>query len=184
MWVCSKEHPKYTSGEGMVGVDVAKQAPQVPLRPHSEGCWTGMGRGSSELPAAAHPGCPGGEHVALAARLPHPSNQEFLSGTLEVYVHTSTVFSSITSSQLKIHVPNAPESICCRLYTPGPSPACRASEHLPEPRRRSTNVPHSFVHSVIHHSIRRHKTTACTHNTQPFREGTERQPTSKGPVSS
>ena len=96
MWVCSKEHPKYTSGEGMVGVDVAKQA-QVPLRPHSEGRWTGMGRGSSELPAAAHPGCPGGEHVALAARLPHPSNQEFLSGTLEVYVHTSTIFSSITS---------------------------------------------------------------------------------------
>ena len=97
MWVCSKEHPKYTSGEGMVGVDVAKQAPQVPLRPHSEGRWTGSGRGSSELPAAAHPGCPWGEHVALAARLPHPSNQEFLSGALEVYVHTSTVFSSITS---------------------------------------------------------------------------------------
>ena len=97
MWVCSKERPKYTSGEGMVGVDVAKQAPEVPLRPHSEGRWTGVGRGSSELPAAAHPGCPWGEHAALAARLPHPSNQDFLSGALEVYVHTSTVFSSITS---------------------------------------------------------------------------------------
>ena len=115
--------------------------------------------------------------MAFPAQRPHPSNEEALSGALEACTHASTVFSSIASPKFLSSKSSSHtlESTHCRLYTPDPQPACRASEPLLEPCRWSTNVPHSSVHSFIHHSIRRHKTIACTHNTQPFREVTERQ---------
>ena len=102
--------------------------------------------------------------MAFPARRPHPSNEEALSGALEACTHASTVFSSIASPKFLSSKSSSHtlESTHCRLYTPDPQPACRASEPLLEPCRWSTNVPHSSVHSFIHHSIRRHKTIACT----------------------
>lgn len=109
----------------------------------------GAGRGSSELPAAAHPGCPGGGHAALAARLPHLSNEEFLSGALEVYIHMSTSFPALPLLNFSAQntCSHTPESTCCRFYTPDPSPACR----LPNTsRKHEDGVLMSLTHSFTH----------------------------------
>lgn len=182
-WVYSEEHPKHTSSEGMVGVDVTSQAPQVPLR--QQGRALGWGRRGSSARPAASAGAPRGGHAAFRLCVPtHLTRRPFQAPWRPA--HTPTVFSSVASPKLLSSKSSShtPESTRCRFYTPGLQPACRASEPLPEPRRWSTNAPHSSAHSSIHHLIRSHKAIACTHNTQPLREGTERQPTSKGPVSS
>ena len=85
MWVHSEEHPKHTSSEGMVGVDVANQAPQVPLR-QREGRWAGGQRGRSARPAAVRRSAPGRTR-SLLARRPHPPDEEALSGALEACAH-------------------------------------------------------------------------------------------------
>ena len=77
----SEEHPKHTSSEGMVGVDVTNQAPQVPLRQQGRALGWGPER-QLRAPCCLRRSTPGRTR-GLPARRPHPPDEEALSGALE-----------------------------------------------------------------------------------------------------